>query len=164
MINEIKSLVDEFFNRLNINIDSLEINNEENSNIYNIVINSNESGVIIGQNGKNLDSIQSILRLIISNKIGEKIKLHMEVNDYIKSRDDRLFDFIKGKISYVKSSKKDFRLPFYSAYERKKIHGFISDLKDPKIYTKSIGEGNERRLNICFQEKRLTIDIDGDDI
>lgn len=164
MINEIKSLVDEFFNRLNINIDSLEINNEENSNIYNIVINSNESWVIIWQNWKNLDSIQSILRLIISNKIWEKIKLHMEVNDYIKSRDDRLFDFIKWKISYVKSSKKDFRLPFYSAYERKKIHWFISDLKDPKIYTKSIWEWNERRLNICFQEKRLTIDIDWDDI
>lgn len=164
MINEIKSLIEEFFNKLSINIESLEVTNEENSNIYNIIINSNESGILIWQNGKNLDNIQSILRLMISTKVWEKIKLHMEINDYIKSRDDRLLDFIKSKISYVKSSKKDFRLPFYSAYDRKKIHWFISDLKDPMIYTKSIWEWKERRLNICFQERKLSIDIDWDDI
>ncbi len=164
MINEIKSLTEEFFNKLSINIESLEVTNEENSNIYNIIINSNESGILIWQNGKNLDNIQSILRLMISTKVWDKIKLHMEINDYIKSRDDRLFDFIKSKISYVKSSKKDFRLPFYSAYDRKKIHWFISELKDPMIYTKSAWEWKERRLNICFQERRLSIDIDWDDI
>ena len=164
MINEIKSLTEEFFKKLNINLDSLEVINEDNSNIYNIVINSQESGIIIWQNWRNLDSIQNILRLMISTKLWEKIKLHIEINDYIKSRDDRLFDFIKSKIEYVKKSKKDFRLPFYSAYERKKIHWYISDLKDSNIYTKSIWEWNERRLNICFQAKRLSIDIDGNDI
>ncbi|MDD2870552.1 MAG: KH domain-containing protein [Candidatus Gracilibacteria bacterium] len=164
MKNEIKSLTQEFFDRLNIKIDSLDVVNEDNANIFNIIIKTGESGLIIGPNGRNLDSIQNILKLMISNKVGEKVKIHLEINDYIKSKDDRLFDFIKSKIEYVKKTKKDFCLPFYSAYERKKIHGFISEMKSESIFTKSIGEGKDRRLHIFIQEKKLELDIDGDDI
>ncbi len=82
----------------------------------------------------------------------------------IKSKDDRLFDFIKLKIVYVKKSHKDFCLPFYSAYERKKIHQFISEMKNDSIYTKSIWEWKDRRLHICLQGKKLSIDIDWDGI
>jgi hypothetical protein len=47
MKNEIKSLAQEFFNKLNIKIDSLDIVNNDDSNIYNIIIKTNESGLII---------------------------------------------------------------------------------------------------------------------
>jgi hypothetical protein len=40
----------------------------------------------------------------------------------MKSKDDRLFDFIKSKIRLVEKTGKDIQLPFYSSYERKKIH------------------------------------------
>ena len=164
MQNEIKTLTQDFFNKLNVKIDSLEIVNVDNSNIYNIIIQTSESGLVIWANWKNLDSIQNILKLMLSHKVWEKIKIHIEINDYIKSKDDRLFDFIKYKIEFVKKTKKDFCLPFYSAYERKKIHWFISDMKSMSIYTKSVWEWKDRRLNICIQGKKLEIDIDWDDI
>jgi predicted RNA-binding protein Jag len=59
---------------------------------------------------------------MISKKIEDKVKIHMEVNDYMKTKDDRLLDFIKKEISYLEKTGKDIKLPFYSAYERKKIH------------------------------------------
>ncbi|MFK7780381.1 MAG: R3H domain-containing nucleic acid-binding protein [Candidatus Gracilibacteria bacterium] len=164
MQNDIKALVGEFFDKLNIKIDSLKVNNVEESNIYNIKIETEESGLLIGPNGKNLNVIENILKLMSSKKIGERIKLHIEVNDYIKTKDDRLFDFIKSKIRFIEKTGKDVQLPFYSSYERKKIHGFVSEMGKKSIYTKSIGEGKERRLYICKQEQKLTIDIDGDDI
>lgn len=164
MKNEIKSLIEEFFKKLNITIEFLEIFDENEKNIYTIKVKTNDSGLLIWHNGKNLDSIQTILKLIISNKLWEKTKIHLEINDYIKTKDNKLFDFIKWKIEYVKKSKKDFCLPFYSAYERKKIHQYISEMNDNSIFTKSIWEWKERRLHIFMQEKKLSIDIDWNDI
>jgi predicted RNA-binding protein Jag len=75
-----------------------------------------------------------------------------------------LFSFIQSKINEVKKSWIDCKLPYYSPYERKKIHSYVAELKDNSFYTQSRGEDKERRLFICKQEKKLTIDIDWDDI
>lgn len=164
MENDIRALVSEFFEKLNVKIDSLEVTNVDESNIFNIKIETDESGILIWPHWKNLNMIESIIRLMCSKKVGEKIKLHVEVNDYIKSKDDRLFDFIKSKIRFIEKNWKDIQLPFYSSYERKKIHWFVSELENKKIYTKSIWEWKDRRLYICKEEQKLTIDIDWDDI
>ena len=164
MENEIKTLVNELFNKMNIQIDSIEVENDEKPNIFNLKILTEESWLIIWPHGRNFDSLQNIIKLMCSKKIWEKIKLHMEVNDYMKTKDDRLFEFIKKEVAYAEKIGKDVKLPFYSAYERKKIHWFVSELNKPWISTKSIWEGKERRLYICKETPKLTIDIDGDDI
>jgi predicted RNA-binding protein Jag len=55
-------------------------------------------------------------------------------------------------------------MPFFSAYERKKIHSIVGEYWNPKIYTKSVWEWNERRLFICKTDEKLTIDLDWSDI
>jgi len=47
MQNDIKILTDELFERLNIKIDSVEIVNVDASNIFNIKIKTDESGILI---------------------------------------------------------------------------------------------------------------------
>jgi predicted RNA-binding protein Jag len=86
------------------------------------------------------------------------------VNDYESSKDERLFSFIQSKINEVKKTWVECKLPFYTPYERKKIHSYVADLKDDSFYTQSRGEDKQRRLYICKQAKKLTIDIDWDDI
>jgi predicted RNA-binding protein Jag len=54
------------------------------------------------------------------------------------NKDQQLFSFIDSKIKIAKQNKKDFRLPFLSAYERKKVHSYIAELNDNQIFTKSI--------------------------
>ena len=164
MENVIKALLLEFFEKLEIQTDSVEVSNNNESNIFNVKIKTQESGLLIGPHWNNLDALQSILKLISSKKVWERIKLRIEINDYVKTKDDRLLDFIKSKVSYLEKSWKDIQLPFYSSYERKKIHWFVSDMKDKWIFTKSIWEWKERRLYICKEEAKLTIDIDWDDI
>ncbi len=164
MENQVKELIVEFFEKLNVDIDSIEVNKEEEWNIFNVKIKTSDSWVLIWQHGRNLDAIQNILKLITSKKIWDRAKLHIEVNDYMKSKDERLFDFIKSKIEIVERTWNDIKLPFYSSYERKKIHGFVHSLDKKSIYTKSIWEKKDRRLHICKQEQKLSIDIDWDDI
>ena len=110
------------------------------------------------------DAIQNILRLFLSKINNSKIKIHLEINDYRQEKDKRLFDFITSKIESVRKTGKDIMLPYYSAYDRKKIHSFVSVYNDDSIFTKSIWEEKERRLYICKQWKKLSIDIDWDDI
>jgi len=164
MQNKINALVKELFERLNISIDSINIDNSEKPNIFTIKIKTTESWIVIGQNWKNLDAIQNILKIMSSKIIWERVKIHLEINDYMKTKDDRLFDFIKKEIEYLEKTWKEIKLPFYSAYERKKIHWYVHQIENKWIFTKSKWEWRERRLYIYKEAPKLTIDIDWDDI
>jgi len=163
MIDKINSLTNDFFNVFWVKINSIEIIKEEN-NIFIIKINTPESWLIIWPNWRNLDHVSNILKLIIKKNILEQIKIHIEINDYIKSKDDRLKELIISKIKIVEKDWKDLMLPYYSPYDRKKIHSIVSEYKNEKIYTKSIWEWRERRLYICKINQKITIDFDWDDI
>ena len=163
MLNIIKDFSQSFFDKLNINISSLEVQ-EKKINIFLIKIKSKESDLLIWPHWKNLDAIQNILRLLISKINNSRIKIHLEINDYRQEHDKGLFDFITSKIESVKKTRKDIMLPYYSAYDRKKIHSFVSIYNNDSIFTKSIWKDKERRLYICIQWKKLSIDIDWDDI
>jgi predicted RNA-binding protein Jag len=163
MIETIEKLSKEFFEKLWVDIDSLEVI-EEGEGIFLIKVESKESPLLIWQNWKNLENILSIVKLILKKNLWEGVKLHIEVNDYLKTKDDKLKNYIISKIEYVLKSGRDLKLPFFSAYDRKKIHSTVGEYGNPRIYTKSIWEWQERRLYICVTEEKLTIDLDGSDI
>lgn len=163
MLEIIEKLSKSFFDKLWVSIDSLEIINEED-NIFLIKIQSSDSPLLIWTNWKNLDNILNVIKLIIKNNLEEPVRIHIEVNDYQKSKDEKLKKYVTSKIKFVEKSWKDLKLPFFSAYERKKIHSIVSEFNNPKIYTKSIWEWSERRLYICKIDEKITIDLDGNDI
>jgi len=165
----IKGKIKTFFEKLQINIENLDIVVEEGY-IFNVKIKTDDSWIVIWPHWKNIDYIQNILRLIISKSLDKKASLHLEVNDYMKTKDERLFDFIKSKINYAEKIEKDIVLPFLNSYERKKVHSFVANLNKPYITTKSTWEWKDRRMSICINNEtatkpnKLTIDIDWDDI
>lgn len=159
----IESLVKDFLDKLLINYESVEVISESEW-IYSIKIKTEESGIIIWPHWKNLESFENILKLLISTKFDKKIKLHLEINDYMHSKDEKLFSFVKSKIELLKNWKDTIILPFLNAYDRKKVHSFIAELDNKKIYTKSVWEWSDRRLHICRINEKITIDIDWDDI
>ncbi len=163
MKEKILNIYKEFFDNIGISYDNMDIIEKE-ENIFLINMKSDDSGLIIWQNGKNLEAINNILRLIISNKFEKKIKVYLEVNDYLHSKDENLKNFIYSKVKIVEKKWGDLKLPFYTAYERRKIHSFVSEYWNDKIYTKSIGEWKDRRLHICKKDEKLSIDIDSVDI
>ena len=158
----IKGIAENFFSKMMIDFSNLEVK-KELENIYYIKIESTDSSLLIGTRWKNLEDIKSILKIMINKHFEENIIIHIEINDYLKSKEDKLISYIKAKIEYVKDTNKDFKLPFFSAYERKKIHSYVSDLKS-NIYTKSEWEWKDRRLYICKKNNKMTIDSDGVDI
>lgn len=165
MNNEIKKISEDFFRNLWISFNSIDVT-EKTENIFLIKIDTNDSWKIIWPHWKNLDSVSHILKLILIKNIesiGNK-KIYLEVNDYLKSKDDRLKEFIISKIKIVEKTWKDLKMPFFSAYERKKIHDIVASYWNSSIFTQSIWEWKERRIHICKVEKKLSIDIDSLDI
>lgn len=155
----IKEITLDFFKKLLIDIESLEVL-QESEKIFYIKLKTVDSGLLIWYMWKTLDDIRSILKNVILSKTWEtSLIIHLEVNDYLSKKDDKLFSFISKKIELVKSWK-DIVLPYYSPYERKKIHNYISSLNDDGIFTKSIWEWSERRMHICKKSKSITIDMD----
>ena len=174
MKEEIKNIVLEFFNKMWINIDNILIE-EELENVFLIKIETQDSWLLIWTHWTTFESIQNIFRSIFFTKYERKIKIHIEINDYIHNKDEKLFAFIDREIARAKETWRNMKLPKFSSYERKKIHDYIGTLNDSEIFTKSKWEWSERRLYIFlnshnqYEQKKketiwLTIDIDWDDI
>ncbi len=79
--------------------------------------------------GKNLESFQHIIGRIAERSTGKYYHVHLEVNDYMKSKDERFFAFLESKISFTMSTGKSIRIPSLSSFERKKAHNYISEKK-----------------------------------
>ena len=164
MQNIIKNIVDIFFENLGIENESIDIENIKSTDIYNIKIKTKNSWLIIWPQWKTLDSFHNLIQLISSKQIWKRIKINIEVNDYIKREDNKLLNLVKNKIELIEKTWNDIKLPYYSSYERKKIHSIVHKLNYKWVSTKSIWEWKERRLYICKEKTKLTIDIDWVDI
>lgn len=162
-IEIIKSLTEDFFQKLCIEIENIEINIEE-ENIINISLKTPDSPLVIGYSGKNLEDIRTVLKQILRKTVWENLSIHIEVNDYLEQKESKLIDFVKKKIELAKSTWKEVVLPFFNSYERKKIHNFVSELNDKEIWTKSVWEWKERRLHIYKKFDSKSIDLDAIDI
>lgn len=119
-----KALFETFFTGLGITIESLEVR-EEGDDIQ-IDIKTPDSALLIGMHGKNIEPIQHLLSRIAEKKLGKYIHLHLEVNDYMKAKEERLFRFLDGKIEFVLSSGKVLQIKNLSPFERKKAHNYIA--------------------------------------
>ncbi len=162
MKDAVEKIASDFFEKLWADYSELQVL-EEAENIFRISLKSEDSHLLIGPHWKNLEVLTHILKLLIAKLSKEHINLHLEVNDYLEKKDEKLLSFIASKIDYVKESGKDIVLPFFTSYERKKVHSFVSE-QWWSVSTESRWEWRDRRIHLCKKEEKMTIDLDGDDI
>jgi predicted RNA-binding protein Jag len=77
--------------------------------------------------GKNIETIQHLLSRILEKQVGNFVHIHLEVNDYMKQKDERLYQFLDSKIALVRSTGKSIQMPSLTSYDRKKAHGYIAE-------------------------------------
>lgn len=153
--------LEEFFKKMNISFSSISLDIEE-WYIFNVKIESDDSWLLIWWRGNHINDLKYIIKIFFTNLSGlKRVIVHLEVNDYITKKQDKLFLFISKKIQELHMGKTQIILPYFNPYERKKIHAYIAHLKNDSIYTKSIWEWEERRLHIYKKTPKLTIDMDG---
>ena len=116
----------------------------------NIRVETPDSALLIGMHGKNIEAFQHLLSRMIERQTDGFIHVHLEVNDYMKQKDEKLFRFLDSKIALMTSTGKSIRMPSLTPYERKKAHSYIADKNMPGLKSQSEGEWAERALVLSY--------------
>lgn len=149
---DVKKFIEEFIKSLgvlmNINIDYEII---ENENIYSITLISDNNAILIGKDGKTLNSIQLLIRQSLRNQTVMNIKINMDVANYKVKKMKNIEYEVKSIAKEVLSSKIDVTLDPMNSYERRLVHNVINEYKN--LSTESVGEGKERHIIIKYVEE-----------
>lgn len=143
MVSTVKELAEELL--ANLQIDS-KVAVTETDGVFNVNIETPESGLLIGFHGEALSSFQLILGLMVYKKLGQWTKIVVEVGDYRAKREEQLTAQALAYAEQVLSSGQPITLPPLPPSERRIIHLVLQD--NPKLETLSEGEGNQRRVII----------------
>ena len=101
---------------------------------------------LTGQDGRTLDSLQYLLRKIVSRKISDKIRLSIDVGDYRERRNQELKDLAVDYAALVKQNGKTQVIPSLNPSERRIVHVALQD--DGDIRSRSVGEGLFKKVLI----------------
>ncbi|HUV47127.1 MAG TPA: R3H domain-containing nucleic acid-binding protein [Candidatus Bathyarchaeia archaeon] len=110
-----------------------------------------DPGVLIGNHGEIISSLQLILSLMCYKKFGRWQRLIVNVDDWLDKRTEDLKNMALNTAQKVKFSGKEAVLPFLSSFERRIVHLTLAD--SPDVLTESVGEDNNRRLIIKAKVK-----------
>lgn len=104
---------------------------------------NDESENLIGDDGKTLLALQEITRLSVSNQIGDRTNLIVDVNNYRKEKEEKYIQQAKEAIENLKDE--EVHMPHMNSFDRKILHDKISELG---AYSYSVGKGLERHIVI----------------
>ncbi|OGM09569.1 hypothetical protein A2159_00290 [Candidatus Woesebacteria bacterium RBG_13_34_9] len=118
----------------------------ENSTINVDIKGGSETGLLIGNRGRTLQSIQIITGLMLRKKIGNWIRILVNIGDWREKEEERLRELAWQTVERVRETGKEQLLYNLTSAQRRIIHLVLADEKD--IKTSSEGEGKERYLII----------------
>ncbi|MBI2029018.1 KH domain-containing protein [Candidatus Gottesmanbacteria bacterium] len=118
----------------------------ENEGVFDVNVETEESGLLIGHHGTTLYSFQFMIASIVYNKTKEWHKIIVNVGDYREKREESLKSLAQQYIQEAISSKQPVALPPLTPSERRIIHMYAAT--NPDVISESVGEGRDRRLTI----------------
>jgi spoIIIJ-associated protein len=136
--------------------DPLESDKEAGFGYVNVVLNGDNLGELIGYRGTMLESIQTVISLILTKtlaKSGETLKYRViiDINDYRNQREQYLISYAERAVAEVLSSGQEMELSPMRPSERRIIH--IALKEHDEVETSSAGDGENRRVVIKPKSK-----------
>ena len=116
----------------------------EKEDSVDIVLATEESGIVIGRHGDTLEGLQLVLSLCIAKELGEFKRISLEVGDYKKNRTDWLSVLANETKERVLAQGTEIAIPELKSWERRVVHLLLE--KDEKVVSESRGEGRDRVL------------------
>ncbi len=141
--------------------------------IINVSFRGDNLGYAIGYRGKNIQSLQFILSIMLKNILQKemdlsfddvsKIHIFVDVGDYREQSVKRLHRLLDGKMDEARTLGEYIDLPAMSPAERREVHMYVDKFDD--ISSESIGEGSSRFVRITpLSEEALGIISEDDSV
>lgn len=118
---------------------------EENSFEVNLKT-EDETGLLIGFRGENINAIQTVLTLMFKGKTDEWIRLVVNIGDYRQKQEDKLKELANQTVERVIETKTSQPIYNLTAAQRRIIHMYLVDNKT--VESVSEGEGDQRYIII----------------
>lgn len=109
-------------------------------------VNGEHEEALTGQDGKIIDSMQYILRKLITRKIEEKVRLSIDIGEFREKRKTELMARAKELAGLVKENGKTQAIPPLNPSERRIVHVALQD--DKEIRSRSVGDGLFKKILI----------------
>lgn len=138
----IKETTEELLTQLGVDAGVSVTSVEEES--AEVLLETEESGMIIGYHGEVLESMQLILSLMVSKKIGHFVRVSLEVGDYKKNRSEYLERLAMQTKERVLEEGRPHTLSSLKSWERRVVHLLLQN--DEEVVSESMGEGRDRVL------------------
>lgn len=148
---DVKSYIKEYIDRIAQGM-GIEIQSEikEIDNVFQVILVSNENGILIGKDGRTLNAIQLLIRQSIQVLTDFNIKVNIDAGNY-KAKKIKNFEHEMKKImNEVQRTKINAKLDPMNSYQRRLVHHLANQYDH--LSTKSYGEGRDRYIEIQYQE------------
>lgn len=109
-----------------------------------IILDTKDSGLVIGFHGDTLESLQLVISLCIAKRLDKFVRVSIEVGDYKRNRTEWLKNLAITTKERVVSENKEIALPELKSWERRIVHLLLQD--DKEVVSQSQGEGRDRIL------------------
>ncbi len=134
----------QLFNNMEIEANIEMRRREENEIVYSV--NTAENPILIGKNGKTLESVQFYIRNLVNNYSEERLIVLVDIGGYKDNRKRQLEILATKTAKNVAKTRIETKLHPMNAYERRIIHTKLAEWRD--VSTISEGEGPNRHLVI----------------
>lgn len=149
--NDIKILINNFIKEIgkyiNLTIKTDIYFTDEN---IKVILDSENNAVLIGKNGKMLNSIQTLLKKHIENETSMNLKVYIDIENYKQKKIENLEKNVRKIINEVLLTKIDAKLDEMNSYERRIVHNIVSEYDF--IISESFGETPHRYVVIKYVE------------
>ncbi len=143
-VTDAKSFISGMLDRMGLKHE-LHVKLEKNE--IKIVISGEKMGLLIGNHGKTLDSIQFLTSLYVNRQKKNYIKITIDTENYRKKREETLINLAKSLARTVVKTKKATTLEPMSANQRRIIHMTLQN--NPNVKTYSVGDEPRRRVVVA---------------
>jgi spoIIIJ-associated protein len=148
-IDQVKQITQDLLKRLEVE-GSVSVDLDE-TGAYQVQIDTQETGLLIGFHGRTLESFQILLAIIVSKALAQWVKVYVNVGDYRQKREETLMLMAQRTAERALSTGRSIELPNLSPAERRVIHMTLGG--DDRVTTESVGEGTSRTLVVKLKNQ-----------
>jgi spoIIIJ-associated protein len=139
----IEKLTKELFSLAGVDVKINVLENEEGTYEVNLET-TEETGLLIGFRGENINAIQTVLGIMVKGVTGEWVRLIVNIGDYRQKQEQKLIELAEQSANRAIETKEPQPIYNLTAGQRRIIHMHLAKRND--VVTESQGEEPERFL------------------
>lgn len=144
----IKGVVTTLVRKMGLLVEGVEVFEDEES--YTVEIESEDSAILIGKQGRTLDAIQFLANCMVDSRARANKRVVIDVAEYRERRKQRLTKLAKAVADRVARTGQSVLLEWMNPYERRVVHLALEP--DERVTTRSDGNGVYKRVRVIPQK------------